>query len=126
MPLETTYTARTANLSPRSYSAKGKSSRLSDMDDVVKIDGNLVSIQRGGKAESRTASQSWFITDGYSPVAMQEHMMRWSLLHGKPARLIVYPSYSEVHIESAGTLTIGGRSAHGYTVGGLIWGQESL
>jgi hypothetical protein len=96
------------------------------MDDVVKIDGNLVSIQRGGKAESRTASQSWFITDGYSPVAMQEHMMRWSLLHGKPARLIVYPSYSEVHIESAGTLTIGGRSAHGYTVGGLIWGQESL
>lgn len=126
VPLETTYTARTADLSPRSYSAKGKSSRLSEMDDVVKIDGNLVSIQRGGKAESRTASQSWFITDGYSPVAMQEQMMRWWLLRGKPARFRVIPSFSEVHIEPAEALTIGGRSVHGYTVGGLIWGQESL
>ncbi len=126
VPLETIYTARTADMSPRSYSAKGKSSRISDTDDAVKIDGNLVSIQRGGKGESRTASQSGFITDGYSPVAMQEQMMRWWLLHGKPMRFIVYPSFSEVHIESAGTLTISGRSAHGYTVGGLIWGQESL
>jgi hypothetical protein len=126
VPLETTFTARTADMSPLSYIAKGKASRSSEMDDAVKIDGNLLSIQRGGKREPRKASQPWFITDGYSPVAMQEQMMRWWLLHGKPTQFTVYPSDSNVHIEPCGTLTFNGHTAYGYTVGGLIWGQESL
>lgn len=126
VPLETTFAARTADMSPRSYIAKGKSSRLSEMDDAVKVDGDLVSIQRGGKGEPRKPTQPWFITDGYSPVAMQEQMMRWWLLHGKPMQFTVYPSDSIVHIEPAGTLDLNGHTAHGYTIGGLIWGQESL
>ena len=85
--METTYTARTADMSPHSYSAKRRSSRIFDMDDAVMISSNLVSIQRVSKRESRTASQSGFITDGYSPVAMQEQMMRWWLLHGKPTQM---------------------------------------
>ena len=85
--METTYIARTADMSPRSYSAKRRSSRIFDMDDAVMISSNLVSIQRVSKRESRTASQSGFITDGYSPVAMQEQMMRWWLLHGKPTQM---------------------------------------
>lgn len=52
--------------------------------------------------------------------------MRWWLMHGKPAEFTVYPSNSKVHIEPAGTLSVSGRAAHGYTVGGLIWGVESL
>jgi len=57
---------------------------------------------------------------------MQEKMMRWWLTHGKPGEFRVYPSKAKVHIEPAGTLNIAGLAAHGYTVGGLIWGQESL
>jgi len=126
VPLETTFMASSADMSPHSYVAKGRASRASEMDDSVTIDGHLLSISRRGKTEAREPSEPWFITDGYSPVAMQEQMMRWWLMHGKPAEFTVYPSNSKVHIEPAGTLSVSGRAAHGYTVGGLIWGVESL
>jgi len=126
VPLETTFVARSADMAPISYIAKGQASRSSAMDDKVTVDGSTISITRSGKAETVTASQPWFITDGYSPVAMQEQMMRWWLSHGKPAEFTVYPAKAKVRIEPAGTLNIDGLTAHGYTVGGLIWGQESL
>jgi hypothetical protein len=126
VPLETTFLAHTADMAPATYSAKGRSSRLSEMDDAIAVNGSAVSIMRSGKAETDTANGAWFITDGYSPVAMQEQMMRWWLMHGKPAEFTVYPSRAKVHIEPATTLSIGGHTTHGYTVDGLIWGQESL
>ena len=126
VPLQATFEARTADMVPVSYAAKGKASRLSEMDDRVAVRGNELSITRTDKKETLTASAPWFITDGYSPVAMQEQMMRWWLTHGKPGEFRVYPSKAKVHIEPAGTLNIAGLAAHGYTVGGLIWGQESL
>ena len=95
VPLETTFVADTATMKPVSYSAKGKSSRQSDMDDAVTVSGKDVSIIRNGKSETQTASGPWFVTDGYSPVAMQEQMMRWWLSHGKPTEFTVYPSEGE-------------------------------
>jgi hypothetical protein len=130
VPLETTFVARAADGAPISYNAKGQSSRLSDMNDSLTVSGASLSITRGGKEQGQSPSGLWFITDGYSPVAMQEQMMRWWIGHSKPARFTVYPSGATVHIEPAETLVIKGRSggvsAHGYTVAGLIWGQESL
>ncbi len=38
----------------------------------------------------------------------------------------MFPSKAAVHIMPAPTLSVGGLKAHGYTVSGLIWGQESL
>ncbi len=125
-PLETTFVAASAGMAPRSYAAKGQASRLANMDDTLTVSGNSISITRSGKTESQTASGPWFITDGYSPVAMQEQMMRWWLAHGQPAEFTVYPSKAMVHILPSSTLTVGGLAAHGYTVSGLIWGQESL
>jgi hypothetical protein len=126
VPLETTFVAAAAGMTPRSYAAKGQASRLSNMDDTLRVTGNTISITRSGKTETQTASRPWFITDGYSPVAMQEQMMRWWLTHGQPAEFTVYPSKAMVHILPASTLTVSGLAAHGYTVSGLIWGQESL
>ncbi len=126
VPLETTLVAATAGMTPRSYAAKGQASRMSNMDDTLTVNGNSISITRSGKAETLTVSEPWFITDGYSPVAMQEQMMRWWLTHGQPAAFTVYPSKATVHILPAGPLPVGGVAAHGYTVSGLIWGQESL
>jgi imidazolonepropionase-like amidohydrolase len=130
VPLETTFVARAADGAPISYSAKGQSSRLSDMNDSLTVSGASLSITRSGKAQTQSPSGLWFITDGYSPVAMQEQMMRWWIGHSKPAQFTVYPSGSAVHIEPAETLLVNGSSgsvsAHGYTVAGLIWGQESL
>lgn len=126
VPLETTFVAEAESMKPVSYSAKGKASRQSDMDDVVTVSGNNVSITRSGKSETQTAIEPWFITDGYSPTAMQEQMMRWWLSHDRLESFAVYPSKAKVQIKPAGQLTIAGVTAHGYTVSGLIWGQESL
>ncbi|AXC11643.1 Amidohydrolase family protein [Acidisarcina polymorpha] len=126
VPLETTFIASTASMSPLSYIAKGKAARLSEMDDALKVDGNLISVTRKGRKDVQKATGPWFITDGYSPVAMQEQMMRWWSMHSKPAEFTVYPSASKVRIEPAATLSLNGHVVHGYTVGGLIWGEESL
>jgi Amidohydrolase family len=126
VPLETTFVARTDRMTPLSYAAKGQASRQSNMDDTLTVARNSISITRSGKAETQTPTEPWFITDGYSPVAMQEQMMRWWLMNGKPAEFTVYPAKTTVRIVPAGTLSVGSLAAHGYTVSGLIWGQESL
>jgi imidazolonepropionase-like amidohydrolase len=126
VPLETTFMAKSADMVPVSYIAKGQSSRLSKMDDALVVNGNAVSLTLNGKTDTRTPTGAWFITDGYSPVAMQEQMMRWWFMHGKPVEFTVYPSAAKVRIVPAETLSISGHQAHGYTVGGLIWGEESL
>jgi imidazolonepropionase-like amidohydrolase len=126
VPLETTFVATTADMTPKTYAAKGRSSRASAMDDSFHIAGNTLTLTQSGKTQTVTTSGPWFITDGYSPVAMQEQMMRWWLTHGKPVEFTVYPANAKVHIAPAASLTIGGKTAHGYTVGGLIWGQEAL
>jgi len=126
VPLETTFVADAATMKPVSYAAKGKASRQSDMDDLVIVSGNTVSITRSGKSEMQTASEPWFVADGYSPVAMQEQMMRWWLSHNRPESFTIYPSKAKARIEPAGNLTLAGVPAHGYTVSDLIWGRESL
>ncbi|UWZ83320.1 amidohydrolase family protein [Occallatibacter riparius] len=126
VPLETTFTAHTKSMSPVSYAAKGQASRLSAMDDKVNVGGPSVTIIRSGKTETVSPTRPWFITDGYSPVAMQEQMMRWWLSHGKPAQFTVYPAKASVHIAPAENVTVDGATLHGYTVNGLIWGQECL
>jgi hypothetical protein len=126
VPLETTFTATTADMTPVAYTAKGRSSRQSVMDDTLAVTGDRIAITRSGKASTVTAAGAWFVTDGYSPVAMQEQMMRWWLSHGKPAEFTAYPANAKVHIVPAADVTILGHLSHGYTVAGLIWGQECL
>ena len=126
VPLETTFTAKTSGNAPISYSAKGRSARESAMDDTLSLHDSTLAITLSGKPQTVTPQGKWFITDGYSPVAMQEQMMRWWLANGKPAEFTVYPAATTVHIEPSATLTINGSAAHAYTVAGLIWGQESL
>lgn len=126
VPLETKFVARAKGLIPISYEAKGKSSRESDMDDAVTVEGDRLSITISGAKRTIAPSSTWFITDGYSPVAMQEQMMRWWFRHDRPQEFIVYPTNAKVRITSAGTLEVNGHAMRGYTVAGLIWGEESL
>ncbi len=126
VPLESTFVAEAGTMKPVSYSAKGKSSRWSDMDDTVTVSGKDVSIVRNGRSETQTASEPWFVANGYSPAAIQEQMMRWWLSHDRPESFTVYPSKARVRIAPAENLIVAGVPARGYTVSGLIWGQESL
>jgi hypothetical protein len=126
VPLETTFTARCGDMTPLSYAAKGQASRLSAMDDSLTFDGKALAVTRSGKSATVTPEGPWFITDGYSPVAMQEQMMRWWLSHGRPGEFTVYPSAAKVRVKPAADITIGGVATHGFTVSGLTWGEESL
>jgi imidazolonepropionase-like amidohydrolase len=126
VPLDTTFVARTNGLGPISYAAKGKSSRFSEMDDSIAVDNERLSMTRNGRKQTTTASEPWFIADGYSPVAMQEQMMRWWLSHARPQEFTSYPTGAKVRITMAGSLDIRGKSMQGYTVAGLIWGEESV
>ncbi len=126
VPLETTFTANAADNAPLSYSAKGRSARESAMNDSLTANHGGLTITSSGKTQTVAPQGPWFVTDGYSPVAMQEQMMRWWLAHGSPAEFTVYPAAAKVHIAPAAALTGNGVALHGYTVAGLIWGQESL
>jgi hypothetical protein len=126
VPLETTFTANAADNAPLAYSAKGRSARESAMGDSLATHDNALTITTSGKTQTIAPQGPWFITDGYSPVAMQEQMMRWWLAHGSPAEFTVYPAAAKVHIAPAAAITVNGAALHGYTVAGLIWGQESL
>lgn len=126
VPLETKFAARSADMMPLTYTAEGKSSRSSAMNDSLAVKDGALTITRSDRSQTVTPTGPWFITDGYSPVAMQEQMMRWWLTHGRPAEFTVYPADAKVHVAPAGPLTVNGLRTDGYTVEGLIWGQESL
>ena len=88
VPLETTFVAGTAAMTPRSYAAKGQASRQSQMDDTLAVVGDHISITRSSKTEMETASGPWFITDGYSPAAMQEQMVASKLVKKLEADIV--------------------------------------
>ncbi|HEY9127809.1 MAG TPA: amidohydrolase, partial [Acidobacteriaceae bacterium] len=115
VPLESTFVNRCEDGAPVSYIAKGQASRLATMDDRVDFADEKITLSQNGKSQTLTPAGPWFITDGYSPVAMQEQMMRWWLAHSRPPEFTVYPSTAKVHIRPAATLTIAGRPARGYT-----------
>ncbi len=130
VPLSTTFVAKTS-LEPVSLNLDGRSSRGSELRDKLVLDSeqHRVAVFRDGKVAYYPATGETFLIDGYSPVAMQQMLMRFWLAHGKPAQIQVPPGGS-VHIEPSGDLAVrvGGVSValHGYVVTGLIWGAETL
>jgi len=128
VPLSTKYTAD-AHLRPVSLSAKGRVSRESALDLTIQVTGDQAAISENGKTSTIPAPPVVFATAGYAPAAMQELLMRTWLENKKPASLPLLPR-GEVRIESAGELEVdlNGKKEklQGYTLSGLIWGEESL
>jgi imidazolonepropionase-like amidohydrolase len=130
VPLSTTFVARTS-LEPISLNLDGRSSRLSELRDKFVLDTqqHRVALFREGKVSYYPAVGDTFLIDGYSPVVMQQMLMRFWLAHGRPAQISTPPGGS-VHIEPSGDLAVADNGAaiklHGYVVTGLIWGAETL
>jgi imidazolonepropionase-like amidohydrolase len=95
----------------------------------VKVNGATAAIAENGAASTVAAAPVVFATAGYAPAAMQELLMRTWLAAGQPANLPLLPR-GVVHIASAGALQVDlagkKQSLDGFTVSGLIWGEESL
>ena len=130
VPLKTTFTATDA-FEPVSLTLDGQSSRLSALKDTMEYHAATQKITptREGKAEEVAAAAGSFLIDGYSPVAMQQMLMRFWLRHQRPTSIATPPTGS-VTIVPAGalTVTVAGKAVklEGYVVSGLIWGGETL
>ncbi len=128
VPLKTTLLAD-ASLRPLRFSTEGSTSRTSELHDVLERVGDRVRVTRDGVTSDAPADTDAFFIDGYAPVAMQELMLRFWSAHGRPASLAIVPA-GTVSIRPAAAVIVRGRDGaeelSGYTVGGLIWGQESL
>ncbi|WP_266158321.1 amidohydrolase family protein [Dyella silvatica] len=130
VPLKTVYTA-TDIVHPVSLRSEGRSSRHSPMNDAFSLDAKQqrVVLVRDGKTTDYPASADTFLVDGYSPVAMQQMLMRFWIARGKPAQIATVPDAS-IHIEPGNDLTVSVNgqptTLHSYIVNGLIWGAETV
>jgi imidazolonepropionase-like amidohydrolase len=128
VPLSATLKAAD-DYTPQSFIIKGKTSRISDIDSDVELNGSNATIRQGKDTRSVAAPQSFFTISGYAPVAMQMALIRYWRAHGSPAQLAMLPT-GEVRIQDRGaeTVEIGWRSItmERYTIRGLIWGLETL
>ncbi len=128
VPLSATLKAAD-DYTPQSFIIKGNTSRMSDIDSDVELNGSNATIRQGKDTRSVAAPQSFFTISGYAPVAIQMALIRYWRAHGSPAQLAMLPT-GEVRIQDRGaeTVEIGGRSIamERYTIRGLIWGLETL
>jgi len=128
VPLSATLKAAD-DYTPQSFIVKGNTSRISEIDSDVELNGSNATIRQGKDTRSVAAPQSFFTISGYAPVAMQMALIRYWRAHGSPAQLAMLPT-GEVRIQDRGaeTIEIGGRSTpmERYTIRGLIWGLETL
>ena len=130
VPLKTVYTAIDAH-HPVSLKTEGQSSRNSPMNDAFSLDSKRqrVALLRDGKTTNYPNTADTFLVDGYSPVAMQQMLMRFWIARGKPAQIAAPPDAS-IHIEPGSDLTVTGNghatTLHSYVISGLVWGAETV
>ena len=117
------------DFTPLQFEIKGKTSRLSSIDDAVAINENSVHIRQNKAERDEPKPERFFTIAGYSPTAVQALLMRYWLSHGSPAQLKTFPS-GEVRIEDRGADHIDKEGTplalERYSVSGLIWGRETV
>jgi imidazolonepropionase-like amidohydrolase len=128
VPLATTL-KMTGDYTPQSFVIKGHTSRISEIDTDVELDGSNATIRRAKQTQTAKAPQRFFTISGYAPVAGQMALMRYWRAHGSPTILATLPT-GEVKIQDRGSESIE-VDGHGiqmkrYTIRGLIWGMETL
>jgi imidazolonepropionase-like amidohydrolase len=128
VPLTTSLRTR-QDLTPLAYEIKGKTSRLSEIDTAIEVNGNTAKIREGQQTREAATADRYFTISGYAPVSVQMMMIRYWVSKGGAGTLKTLPG-GEVAVEQRGKDTI---EANGkrveldrYSVNGVIWGRESL
>jgi Amidohydrolase family len=128
VPLSATLKAAD-DYTPRSFIIKGNTSRMSDTDSDVEVNGSNATVRQGRETHTVNVPHSFFTISGYAPVAVQMALIRYWRAHGSPEQLATLPG-GEVKILDRGAETIevdGHRvQMERYTIRGLIWGMETL
>ncbi|MEN3332924.1 MAG: hypothetical protein V7641_2289 [Blastocatellia bacterium] len=128
VPLTTSLRTR-QDLTPLEYEIKGKTSRLSEIDTAIEVNGNTAKIREGKQTREAEAADRFFTISGYAPVSVQMMMIRYWSSKGGQGMLKTLPD-GDVAIEQRGkdTIEVDGKRVEldRYSVSGVIWGRESL
>ncbi len=128
VPLEAEFQG-SEDLTPESFSIKGKNARSVGIDEGVEVQPDKVRVRDREAWTESTRPKQFFTIAGYAPATMQMLLFRYWAGHGSPKELATFPS-GQVRVEPRGkdTVTVKGKKEvlDRYTVEGVIWGRESL
>ncbi|HEX8653503.1 MAG TPA: amidohydrolase family protein [Pyrinomonadaceae bacterium] len=127
--LSATLSAR-QDLTPERFEIKGKTSRSSEIDASVEIQGREAKVRRGKESGRMAVPERFFTIDGYAPFSVQMMLLRYWVSHNIKGALKTLPGGGEVMIEHRGrdALEVGGKriDLERYSASGVIWGRETL
>jgi hypothetical protein len=121
-----------ADLTPTSFTAKGKSYRFVNVDTTVNVTGGVATVSNLGQTKTFEAPRRFFVGQSYSPLSARALLVRYWERNGKPITLPLMPGEPtrDVRIEPRGTDTV---VAHGrqirlrrFAIDGVVWGRETL
>jgi hypothetical protein len=128
VPLTATFRSD-LDLNPGAFAIKGKTSRSSRIDDAVEVMPQKIRLRNRERWSELDPPSHYFPIGGYAPVTMQMLLVRYWAKHGTPVELESILG-GRVKIERRGrdTVRVQGKieMLDRYSVGGLIWGRESL
>ncbi len=128
VPLEAEFRG-SEELTPASFSIKGKNARSVEIDEAVEVQADKVRVRDREKWAESARPKQFFSIAGYAPATMQMLLFRYWSSHGTPNELTTYPT-GVVRIERRGedAVTIKGKQEtfERYSVEGLIWGRETM
>lgn len=119
----------TEEYTPLRLTVEGKVARRVAIDLEVEVAQGRARVIEGDVDREVDVPGRYFTVSGYAPIAVQMMMLRYWETHGRPGQLEVFPS-GIVTIESRGRDTVpvgdGDRLLDRYSIGGLIWGHETV
>lgn len=117
------------DLSPVSFRSVGKTARSHQIDIDVEVAGRFARVMEEHSSRASFVPGRYFMISGYAPAAVQMMLLRYWRKHGRPRSLRVLPE-GNVGVEERGRDTVafsGSRIVlERYSVGGVIWGNETL
>jgi imidazolonepropionase-like amidohydrolase len=127
-PLEATLRLR-GDDTPERFAVKGRTSRFTQIDSEVKVEGRTATVREGKTTSRRPVPDRFFFAGGFAPVSVQMMLIRdWERRH-VTGPLETLPGGS-VTIEKRGrdTVEVAGKRVEldRYSVGGVVWGRETL
>lgn len=118
-----------ADWTPQHLELKGDTSTQSHIDLSIDVNGRTAVVRDGQETKTSTVPGRYFTVDGYAPLSVQMMMARYWFTGGGKGRLATVPD-GDVTFEDRGSDTIEVAGQHvrleRYSVGGVIWGRETL
>jgi Amidohydrolase family len=128
VPLEATFRG-SKDLTPQSFSIKGKNARNVEIDQSVEVQPDRLRIRDREKWTESPRPKQFFTIAGYAPATMQMLLYRYWAGHGSPNELETFPG-GHVRIAPRGkdivTINEKKETLDRYSVEGLIWGRETI